>query len=149
MGRLSKLNQASIYVETLLPWYKRKIQENKYRRKVLSVSLQFLLRLSLAIFWILSLVALLLLLQLFPFILQLSSSQLDLGDTCPIRPLPCHFLIKEDFWGGFIVQVSHLTFNVFDIKVGDFINAEVIVTLGFAFSSSCTLGEAWKMGGPS
>ena len=149
-SKTNKLNRASIYVETLFLWYKRKIQEYKYRRIVLSLSLQFLLRFTLSIFWILSLVALLLLLQPFPFILQLSSSQLALGDTCPIRPFPRHFLItKEDFWGCFTIQASYSTFNVADIKVGNLINAEVTITLGSAFCSSCSQGEVWKMGGPS
>ena len=102
---------------------------------LLSFSLLFFFRffrITFLVYLLPFLYSLFLLLLLYPL-------QLDLGDTCPINPFAYHFLImKMDFRGVVTIQTSHSTFNVADIRQRELINAEVIVTLSSASSSTCS-----------
>ena len=82
-----------------------------------------------------------------PFILQLSSSQLDLEDTCPINRLLCHIVImKKDFWECFYCLSQSFSIECDWHQVRGLINAEVIASLGPVFSLSCPSRWAWKGG---
>lgn len=59
----------------------------------------------------------------------------------PIKHLSCHFsIIKVDFWGVFIVQASHLSFNEANIRQQHLINAEVTIMLDSMQYSACYSG---------